>query len=310
MAPARSSCRSSTTPASRLDDPNLRGHGPGARLNRVRRSGRPCPRSACQPVGRHRAVSFVPTVDLPTAGALAASPSTADRRRRRGPPRHRRVNALDPGGTAALGAPAPTVRTPTAADFGGDLTRVTTDPLPDPRLSADVDHGCAGGPGTVRAGRRLRPVQGDTGLRQGRASSPSNSWIAGRTIAVHPPRAVSLSRWSRRARPRGHRLSDPRPDGSRRGLGRRELRRGASARCRGSSSWMGTASSGRSTRGSWAAPTSTSSCRCWPRAADRPGAVRPGRIGPQVTSRERARRPYGSRHGYAAAGRPAPTAPR
>ena len=45
------------------------------------------------------------------------------------------VNALDPGGTAALGAPAPTIRTPTAADFGGDLTWVTTDPLPDPRLS-------------------------------------------------------------------------------------------------------------------------------------------------------------------------------
>ena len=46
------------------------------------------------------------------------------------------VTALDPGGTAALGAPAPTIRTPTAADFGGDLTWVTTDPLPDPRLSA------------------------------------------------------------------------------------------------------------------------------------------------------------------------------
>ena len=45
------------------------------------------------------------------------------------------VTALDPGGTAALGAPAPTIRTPTAADFGGDLTWVTTDPLPDLRLS-------------------------------------------------------------------------------------------------------------------------------------------------------------------------------
>ena len=58
------------------------------------------------------------------------------------------VTALDPGGTAALGAPAPTTRTPTAADFGGDLTWVTTDPLPDPRMSATstVDALAAGTP--------------------------------------------------------------------------------------------------------------------------------------------------------------------
>lgn len=43
--------------------------------------------------------------------------------------------ALDPGATARLGAPAPSVATPTAAG-AGDIRLVTTDPKPDPRLSA------------------------------------------------------------------------------------------------------------------------------------------------------------------------------
>ena len=46
------------------------------------------------------------------------------------------VNVLDPGKMAPLGEPAPDVRTPTAADAGGVLAAVTTDPQPDPRLSA------------------------------------------------------------------------------------------------------------------------------------------------------------------------------
>ena len=79
-------------------------------------------------------VSFVPTLDIPSPGrwrlAIEATDGT-------GAVHHgvTDVNALDPGGSAALGQPAPTVRTPTGADFGGDLTWVSTDPLPDPRLS-------------------------------------------------------------------------------------------------------------------------------------------------------------------------------
>ena len=46
------------------------------------------------------------------------------------------VAALDPGTTAALGAPAPTVHTPTLDDVGGVAKAVTTDPAPDLRLSA------------------------------------------------------------------------------------------------------------------------------------------------------------------------------
>jgi protein SCO1/2 len=44
------------------------------------------------------------------------------------------VPVLHPGRTAQLGAPAPSVQTPTLADVGGVAMAVTTDPLPDPRL--------------------------------------------------------------------------------------------------------------------------------------------------------------------------------
>lgn len=45
------------------------------------------------------------------------------------------ISAQDPGGTARLGVPAPTVRTPTLDDVGGRALAITTDPLPDLRLS-------------------------------------------------------------------------------------------------------------------------------------------------------------------------------
>jgi protein SCO1/2 len=45
------------------------------------------------------------------------------------------VAALDPGSTAAIGAAAPTVHTPTIDDAGGIVKAVTTDPAPDLRLS-------------------------------------------------------------------------------------------------------------------------------------------------------------------------------
>lgn len=96
--------------------------------------GSPVAAPAVQPVGLTE-VSFVPTVDLPTPGwwQVRVTATAADGTVRQGDVS---VRALDPGATAPLGAPAPTARTPVAADFGGDLTWVTTDPLPDPRLSA------------------------------------------------------------------------------------------------------------------------------------------------------------------------------
>jgi protein SCO1/2 len=97
-------------------------------------AGPPVTAVAVQPAGIAD-VSYVATIDIPSPGAwnLAVTATGADGGARTG---STGVAARDPGGTATLGAPAPTVDTPTAADFGGDLTWVTTDPAPDPRISA------------------------------------------------------------------------------------------------------------------------------------------------------------------------------
>lgn len=92
------------------------------------------PAVAVQPEGIDD-VSFVARVDIPEPGTYllavtATDPSAGARTGTVG------IEARDPGGTAPLGATAPAIRTPTAADFGGDLTWVTTDPAPDPRLTA------------------------------------------------------------------------------------------------------------------------------------------------------------------------------
>ena len=116
----------------RLDDPALRVTAQlldpsGARV------GNAVEAIAVQPTGV-KAVSYVPTLDFPAAGRyqVAIDAIGADGTTRSGVVG---VSALDPGGSAALGQPAPTVRTPTPADFGGDPTWVTTDPAPDLRLT-------------------------------------------------------------------------------------------------------------------------------------------------------------------------------
>jgi protein SCO1/2 len=88
--------------------------------------------SPVQPPGL-TAVSYVAALDIPTAGAWRIRVTgTRDGTDLAGTAS---LNALDPGGTAALGAPAPSVRTPTLTDVGGNARAVTTDPAPDLRLS-------------------------------------------------------------------------------------------------------------------------------------------------------------------------------
>ncbi len=78
-------------------------------------------------------VSYVATIAIPQPGSWALALTT--------PLAGRRAEgtvgftALDPGTTAPIGAPAPTVHTPTLADVGGVAKAVTTDPAPDLRLS-------------------------------------------------------------------------------------------------------------------------------------------------------------------------------
>ena len=116
-----------------LDDPTLSVTVGVVGANGVA-AGSAVPATAVEPDGVEE-VSFVAVVDIPSPGGwtLAVTATDTAGTVRTG---STGVLARDPGGTAALGAPAPTVRTPTAADFGGDLTWVTTDPAPDPRLTA------------------------------------------------------------------------------------------------------------------------------------------------------------------------------
>jgi protein SCO1/2 len=79
------------------------------------------------------AVSYVATVAIPTPGAWRLQvEATLGGRAFAGSVA---LTALDPGTTAALGAPAPGIRTPTLDDVGGVARAITTDPAPDLRLS-------------------------------------------------------------------------------------------------------------------------------------------------------------------------------
>jgi protein SCO1/2 len=78
-------------------------------------------------------VSWVAVLDVPSPGwwRLAIRAETAAGTFEGGVS----ISALDPGTTARLGERAPGIRTPTLDDVGGVALRITTDPLPDLRLS-------------------------------------------------------------------------------------------------------------------------------------------------------------------------------
>jgi protein SCO1/2 len=115
----------------RIDDPDLR---PSVQLTSTDGSpvGPPVPALAVRPPGESR-VLYVASPTIPTPGWWRLSVTAA----RTGITFRGSIDvaALDPGTTAALGAPAPTVRTPTLDDVGGVARAVTTDPAPDLRLS-------------------------------------------------------------------------------------------------------------------------------------------------------------------------------
>ena len=104
---------------SRIDDPSLR--VTAQRLDESgQRTGPVADAAVVQPVGVPD-VSYVPTLDLPVPGTvrLAVDATAPDGTTRSGTVD---LHALDPGGTPALGDPAPTVRTPIASRLrGSDL---------------------------------------------------------------------------------------------------------------------------------------------------------------------------------------------
>lgn len=96
------------------------------------RIGGPVEAVAVRPPGLD-AVSYVATLPIPAPGMWrleVVAPLAGGTR-----VGSTTLDALDPGATAALGAPAPGIRTPTLTDVGGIARAVTTDPAPDLRLS-------------------------------------------------------------------------------------------------------------------------------------------------------------------------------
>jgi hypothetical protein len=75
-------------------------------------------------------VSYVATLELPSPGAWSVAVETREARGTLA------VTALDPGGTARIGVPAPSIATASATNSAEPLTALTTDPLPEPRLYA------------------------------------------------------------------------------------------------------------------------------------------------------------------------------
>jgi protein SCO1/2 len=115
----------------RLDDPTIH---PAVQLTDTtgRAVGEAVVATPVRPPGIE-AVSYVATLSIPAPGAWRIQVTTTlNGVRLVGTAA---ITALDPGATAALGAPAPTVRTPTLDDVGGNARAVTTDPAPDLRLS-------------------------------------------------------------------------------------------------------------------------------------------------------------------------------
>jgi len=94
--------------------------------------GAPAQARAVQPPGVAD-VSYVAVLDIPSTGwwGLAVSAVTGGQTLAGAGS----LSAIDPGTTAGLGTSAPSIATPTLADVGGQVLRISTDPLPDLRLS-------------------------------------------------------------------------------------------------------------------------------------------------------------------------------
>ena len=128
----------------RIDDTTIK---PSVQLVAITgdRIGGPVAAVAVRPPGEAD-VSYVADLAAPAPGAwrIEVSAAVAGRRAVGSAP----LDVLDPGATAAIGAAAPSARTPTLTDVGGVVRALTTDPAPDLRLSqtSTVDALAAGRP--------------------------------------------------------------------------------------------------------------------------------------------------------------------
>jgi protein SCO1/2 len=105
-------------------------------------TGADVPATTILPTGASRA-SYVASVQIPVAGWWRLDLLTSDGRRG-----SVSIEALDPGSSAAIGAPAPDTDTPTLADVGGQALAITTQEAPDLRFyeESTADARAAGRP--------------------------------------------------------------------------------------------------------------------------------------------------------------------
>ena len=108
------------------------GHRPGPHARRSR-AGRTGAGGRGQAARRRR--GLVRRVPRPPRAGLVEPVGLGPVRRHRRSPARARSSALEQGGSARLGVRGAGVRTPTLDDVGGVALRITTDPLPDLRLS-------------------------------------------------------------------------------------------------------------------------------------------------------------------------------
>ena len=103
--------------------------------------GEPVTATSVLPVGEAQPY-LVASLDIPSAGAWKLSVASG------GASGDVAIQALDPGASTAIGAPAPDVDTPTLDDVGGEVRAVTTQPNPDLRMSqtSTADARAAGTP--------------------------------------------------------------------------------------------------------------------------------------------------------------------
>jgi protein SCO1 len=105
-------------------------------------TGADVPATTILPTGASRA-SYVASVQIPVAGWWRLDLLTSDGRKGSVP-----IEALDPGSSAPIGAPAPDTDTPTLADVGGQALAITTQEAPDLRFyeESTADARAAGRP--------------------------------------------------------------------------------------------------------------------------------------------------------------------
>ena len=203
---------------------------------------------AVRPAGESQ-VSYVATVDIPSPGSwrldVTAGASTGQVT----------VDALDPGGSAPLGGPAPDVDTPTLDDVGGNLLAISTQPQSDVRLyqSSTADARAAGRPYVIVIDSARFKVSPACGRAISMVRYLIDRWPGVTFIHLEPfPYQIVTGEPVLDGD-----IASP-PVNARRARSGSATRRGRRRRCPGSSSSTGTGSCARRRRGSSAAPTSTS----------------------------------------------------